>query len=171
MLTKTDIARIMMKERRQLSAYVIAITRDIQSGDDLFQDVCLKALSTPEKFANENSLLRWSRVTARNTAIDALRRRMRSAVSLRSDILEIMAAEWPTYRDENAPERIEALVRCIKQLSPYNRQIVQLRYKEGLDGVEVAERMKRKVKTMYQALSRIHKHLRNCVVQRLAGEL
>ncbi|MFC1764752.1 sigma-70 family RNA polymerase sigma factor [Planctomycetota bacterium] len=128
----------MMKERRQIFAYVIAITRDIQTGDDLFQEVCLKALMTDEIFADEDCLLRWSLVTARYTAIDALRRRLRSSVSLRSDVMEIMAAEWPTYREENSDARIEALTQCLRHLSPHNREIVQLRYQEGLSGVDVA---------------------------------
>lgn len=170
MLSKTDVAQILIKERRQLSSYILAVTRDVQSCDDLYQDVCLKALNTAEVFADADGLLRWSRVCARYTAIDALRKRQRGSVPLSNDILEVLAAEWPTHRQEECSRRIDALTRCLRQLSPYNRKLIELRYRQGLSGVEVAQHTKRKVKTVYQALTRIHKNLRNCVLQRLGGE-
>ncbi|MFC1762996.1 sigma-70 family RNA polymerase sigma factor [Planctomycetota bacterium] len=170
MLSNTDIARIMLKERWHIIGYVVAVTRDVQTGEDLYQEVCLKALSTEEKFETSTNLLKWSRIVARNTAIDYLRKRSRSETALSSDFLDTMATEWPTHTDYDCGARIEALSACLQKLSPRNRNVVHLRYHEALSGIEVAKRINRKVNTLYQILARIHKGLRHCVNQRLAGE-
>jgi len=170
MLSNTDIARIMLKERWHITGYVVAVTRDVQTGEDLYQEVCLKALATQEQFNDRTSLLKWSRIIARNTAIDYLRKHSRTEIAFSSDFLDTMATEWPSHVEHDCGARIEALSKCLQKLSPTNRKVVHLRYHEALSGIEVAKRINRKVDTLYQMLARIHRRLRDCVTQRLAGD-
>ncbi len=49
------------------------------------------------------------------------------------------------------------------------RQLLHMKYTEGLTALVIAERLKRTADAVYQNLSRLHHSLRACVERRLAG--
>ena len=51
----------------------------------------------------------------------------------------------------SCPQRI--LDACMNKMTPYSREILRLRYMEGLAGTEVADTLNRKVDTIYKALT------------------
>jgi RNA polymerase sigma-70 factor (ECF subfamily) len=106
-------------------------------------------------------LFHWTRLTARNRAIDTLRRTQGRYDGLSAETLEVLAADWP---DVPVPDlAMKALERCLRKITPNNQPLLRLRYFEEHSCSEVAERMRRKIETVYQALAHIHKTLRECM--------
>jgi RNA polymerase sigma-70 factor (ECF subfamily) len=66
---------------------------------------------------------------------------------------------------------MEALAQCMKNLTPRNNELIRLRYGKALSGIEISRIMDRKVATIYQALARIHRKLRDCITSRVQEEL
>jgi RNA polymerase sigma-70 factor (ECF subfamily) len=161
MLSPEQVAASLFSRRPSIVGYIATVTRDFHLAEDLFQETCVKAIGRAAEFESEVHLLHWTRLTARNRAIDTLRRSHGRYDGLSVETLEILAAEWP---DAPAPDlTLEALERCLQKITPNNRRLLRLRYFEEHSCPEVAQRMQRKIESVYQALARIHKTLRECI--------
>ena len=64
---------------------------------------------------------------------------------------------------------MDALRVCLAKLPAASRELLQMRYDDGLSGAEIAGKMQRSVEAVYQALSRVHRGLRECVERQLHG--
>ncbi|MCG8697294.1 MAG: sigma-70 family RNA polymerase sigma factor, partial [Bacteroidales bacterium] len=145
MLNNAEIASTMLKERRNLTAYIVSIVNNYQAAEDLYQDVCVKAISTKATFENQTNLIRWSRTTSRNTAIDYLRKHRRRVIVFSHELLDTLEGEWPDHIHQDPSDRLEALSACMKNLTPRNNELIRLRYGKALSGIEIAGIMERKV--------------------------
>lgn len=171
MLSREDITAHLLRERLALIAFLASVTRDFHLAEDVFQDVCVKAIGHEPGFESVGHLVNWARLTGRNRAIDLLRVRDGKYEGLSEELLDSLAAAWPDEAVEVQRRKQAALERCLERLTPNNREIVRLRYFEGRSGGDVAALVGRKLQTVYQALARIHKMLAECVQsQRLSWE-
>jgi RNA polymerase sigma-70 factor (ECF subfamily) len=89
-------------------------------------------------------------------------------VGLSEAMLATLAAEWPEQAESDPMQ--EALRRCLEPITPNNRELLRLRYFERRPCHEVAAIMGKKIETVYQALTRIHRALGDCVKHRMAQE-
>ena len=110
-------------------------------------------------------LLKWSRVTLRNKALQHLRGKRNKPQILADDVLESLESQWEE-RDFDVPETTQALRQCLGRLTPNNRELVEMRYGKGLRGTDIAKKTGRKLQTVYVALSRAYKALANCINDR-----
>ncbi len=166
-LDQEAVARLLLQQRMELTAYIHSIVRNSHMADDVFQDVCVKAIRHHERFTDSVHLAKWARRVARNASIDSLRRKENQTLLLDEQVLELLEQEWPEEEQSVSMESITALRSCMAKMTPYSREILRLRYMEGLPGTEVAETLNRKVDTIYKALTRIHIGLRDCVKRQL----
>ncbi len=171
MLSPEDITAALLRERLALTAYVATVTRDFHLAEDIFQEVCVKAVGKSGDFESPQHVLNWARVAGRHKAIDVLRMRDGKVIGLSEEMLAALEPVWPEGEAAQGSPALEALRKCMERLTPNNKEIVRLRYFEGRAGAQVAEAMGRKLETVYQALARIHRTLADCVRQRLANEL
>lgn len=168
MLSGEDIAATLLDERLPLTAYIASVTRDFHLAEDVFQEICVRAVGRAGEFESVRHALNWARVAGRNRAVDVLRARDGRYEGLSEEMLATLAEEWPG--EEPAKAMHEALACCLEQLTPYNRDLLRLRYFERRSGADVAALLGRKLETVYQALARIHKALGDCVRNRLRQE-
>ncbi len=168
MLSAEDIATILLHERRALTAFVATVTRDFHLAEDIFQEVCVKAVGRAGEFESARHVVNWARVAGRNRAVDVLRARNGRYEGLSEELLAALAAEWPD------PEQVDAahaaLAYCLEQVTPHNREMLRLRYFERRSGADVAAELGRNLEAVYKALARVHKTLGDCVRARLQTE-
>ena len=167
MLPPEEIASILLAERLPLTAFVASVTRDFHLAEDVFQEVCVKAIRRSE-FASPAHLLNWARLAGKNRAIDILRARDGRYIGLSDEMLAVLSADWPAPSPSDTLH--DALNHCIEQITPNNRELLRLRYFERRNCTEVASIMGRKIETVYQALARLHKTLGDCVRSRIQNE-
>ena len=168
MLRPDEIAALLLAERLPLTAFVASVTRDFHLAEDIFQEVSVKAVAAAAEFEDPTHLIHWARMAGKNRAIDILRTRDNRYEGLSDEVLATLATEWPG-REEISSIR-GALAHCIEQVTPNNREILRLRYFERRSCLDVAMILGRKVETVYQALSRLHKTLGECILNRLQQE-
>jgi RNA polymerase sigma-70 factor (ECF subfamily) len=164
-LSSNTIVQILLRERVRISASVMSILRDAHAADDVFQQVVLQALEGREHFREPEHLLAWALRVARHRAIDALPKRPTRCLD--GSVLELLEQQWAEAPADDVPARVEALHRCLEKLPASARQLLRLRYEDGLRCTSVAERLGRTVDAVYQSLSRVHRQLRQCVEARL----
>jgi RNA polymerase sigma-70 factor (ECF subfamily) len=144
-----DIIAVLLTERLPLTAFIANVTRDYHLAEDIFQDICVKAVTRAGEFATAAHVVNWVRVAGRNRAIDVLRARDGHYVGLSEEMLARLAEEWPASSPGN--EVHEALEHCIEQVTPNNRELLRLRYFEGRPCAEVAALMGRKLEALVKS--------------------
>lgn len=168
MLPPETIAAILLAERMPLTALFASVTRDFHLAEDVFQEVCVKAMARADVFETTAHLMNWARLSGKNRAIDILRARDGRYVGLSDEMLALLAEEWPGKSHADILQ--EALGQCVEQITPNNRALLRLRYFERRNCTDVAAIMGRKIETVYQALARVHKALGDCIRARIQTE-
>ena len=162
--------RVLSGQRVQLMAYIWSIVRAPDLVEDVYQDVCLVAMEKRPAVESDADLMRWLRAVAQNKALQMLERRHKTPKLMEPELLELMDEQW---RDEDGPSHgseLEFLQGCLTKLTPYSREVVNLRYGQGLTTQKVADVLHRKVEAVYKALVRIHVALAECVRRKLIAE-
>jgi RNA polymerase sigma-70 factor (ECF subfamily) len=162
------ITATLLAERLPLTAFFASVTRDFHLAEDVFQEVCVKAVARANLFETKAHLMNWARLTGKNRAIDILRARDGRCIALSDEMLALLAEEWPDQSKIHAMQ--EALDQCIMQMTANNRELLRLRYFERRNCNDVAAIMGRKIETVYQALARLHKALGECIRTRLLSQ-
>ncbi len=155
------VVQVLLRERLRMLAVATAIVRDVHAADDIFQQVVLAALEDRSRFREPEHVLAWAVRAARHRAVDiARRRRLRP---LPDEVLDRLEARWAGSAAPARPDRVDALHRCLGKLAAPARDLLRLRYDEGLTAVAIAGRMRRTPDSVYHSLSRIYRALRECV--------
>lgn len=160
------LVRVLIRDRAKLLGYIWAILRDHHLADDVFQDVTVLAIQRAADFSDEGHLLLWSRKTARFKALEVLRSKPYRTMSLSEETLDMLAQDWERADARNTEDEAEHLKGCVDQLTLRSKQILHLRYTEGLTGIQVAEAIDVTVGSVYVALTRIYQALAECIQQR-----
>ncbi len=167
MLNTENVTRCLLKNQLPLTAFICTLTHSYHLAEDVFQDVCMKALHAEMQFESEEHLVNWARVTARNRAIDSMRALHGKFECLSDTTLERIASIiHGSYSSQN--QKQDALMECLKTLTASSREILRLRYFEGMSSSMVAKTINRKVTTVYQSITRIHHALSSCIEKRIA---
>jgi RNA polymerase sigma-70 factor (ECF subfamily) len=138
---------LLERYQRPVFGLIQRMVRDPSLAEDLAQEVFVKAFRALSTFDRRRKFSSWLFKIAHNTAIDQIRRRQPRTVPLESQ-----AADEPdlvaVLPDEASESPIEALERrdliraveaAINRLRPDYREIVILRFKQGLSYEEIAE--------------------------------
>ena len=167
-LAEDIVVRFLLSHRSQLLAFIRGIGCDRDLAEDTYQEVCVSVVLKRDEIEDAAHLRNWCRQAARFRAIDALRKRNVQPIVVDQAVLDLVEADWAQRDDELVEHRHRALRACLEQLSPYVRELIRLRYSEGLSGAALAKALDRQVNTVYVALSRAHNTLAACVRTRLA---
>ena len=160
--------RILMPERTKQIALAWSIVNDSQLAEDAYQDMLAKAFEHDEIFEGPRHLRDWSWKVLRNRCYELIRKRKSRASLLDKVALELVDAELESRRDGQQDERTDALRACLESLSENARNVVRLRFFEGLRGDQVASKLGRKPDAIYKALQRVYATLGECIRRKLA---
>jgi len=166
-MERDAIVQILLRERVRLTASATVVARDVHAADDIFQQVVLAALQAAERFQDARHVLAWALRAARHRALDLAHRRR--LVPLPEDVLDLLEADWAGPGPGDWSDRAEALHRCLGRVADPAREVLRLRYAEGMTAVAIAGRLRRTADAVYQMLSRTHRALRQCVEQELGS--
>ena len=169
-LSQEVILRSLLAARTGLLGYIWSMVRDPHVVEDIFQEVSVLAMEKRGEFASEKALPTWLRRTARFQVLAYFRDAKRKPPMLSTSTMDVMDQEWKIADEKPSGEAINVLHSCLAELAPAARRLLALRYNDGLAGTEVAEIVGRTVGSVYTALSRVHRRLRECMLKRLSQE-
>lgn len=137
-----------------LYAYCMSLTGSVWETEDLVQDTCVKALSSSAaRRTGMTENMNWEAYlirVARNTWIDAIRKRENLASKLES-----MKPFMQEFEEEERFEEVESAVQIlVDELPPWQRAIYMLRDLMGYTTVETAELLDTTEGAVKAALSR-----------------
>jgi RNA polymerase sigma-70 factor, ECF subfamily len=161
-----EVVQVLLRWRLRVAGVAAAVARDVHAADDIFQQVVLSALEDLGQFRDAEHLLAWAVRAARHRAIDLSRRR--KMISLPDEVLDLLEAEWAGPISASWSERMDALHRCVGRLGSRAHELLQKKYADGFTVCVIAKQVRRTPDAVYQALSRIHRALRECVARELS---
>ncbi|MCL6734431.1 RNA polymerase sigma factor [Streptomyces neyagawaensis] len=128
--------------------YLYNRTRDRNLAEDLTQDVFVRALSRLETFSAPRSsgFAGWLSTIARNIHLDYVKSARVRLESLVDDVEEATynhdrSAEMSAMRELDIAEATHTIAAAMRDLTPYQRQCVELRFFEELTVPETAARL------------------------------
>ena len=159
-----------LANRDGIYAFIMALVRDRELTEDIFQEVSLVLWEKFELFTEGTSFGAWARQIALHKIQNERRRLARTLVLQSPQAFEAMMAAFT--RAENAggdEDWREALHHCLGKVSPASRRLLELRYFERLELAEVAARIGRTPAGVNSALGKIRAALESCMRISLAG--
>ncbi|TWT86655.1 RNA polymerase sigma factor [Pseudobythopirellula maris] len=162
--------RVFARNYSWLYAYLVTLLGNISDAEEVFQEVCVALWSDYEVFDTTTDFRRWASVIARNRVL-----RFRSQQHKRSrrisDVAVELLAEEAVDRAELLEDRRTALQGCLDRLPESDRQLVAECYGDRTRSFRgVAERLGRQPNTVYKALQRVRRVLRDCVDRKVAAQ-
>ena len=156
--------------RRSLWLYLRVLGAEANEADDLVQDCFLAGLEGDFEPRSEAETSSYLRETARRLLLSRRRSQQRQEEILRE---EIAAELWSRYRldeDEGVEDYLCALRGCLDGLEPQAREAIELSYRDGLAGAELARRLGRSVGALHTLLHRLRALLQGCVRRKIDDE-
>lgn len=138
---------LVVRYQGPILSLVRRMVRNPSLAEDLAQEVFVKAFRALHSFDQQRKFSSWLFKIAHNTAIDQLRRRQIRTVPLETpdqdvaslvDVLADTGAETPAGRVERQ-DLGRAIEEAVSSLKPIYREVVILRYQEGLSYEEIAD--------------------------------
>ena len=167
-LEPDEVVQALLRGRLRMAAIATVIVRDAHAAEDVFQQVVLSALEHADEFRDDAHALAWGVQAARFRAIDLARQRKLRTLS--DAALDRLEARWSGVPEGELSDDAQTLQNCLDKLAPPARELLRLRYDEGLSVVAIARRLGRGAGALYQNLSRLHRALRDCVRLELVGQ-
>ncbi|MDQ7772289.1 MAG: sigma-70 family RNA polymerase sigma factor [Elusimicrobiales bacterium] len=169
------LGELIARHRDRLYAYLRRLAGDDAGAEDMFQDTWIKVARNMGAYREENRFSAWLFSVARNTAMDALRRRRPESVSLDAAVAEdgrplaetIGSAEPGPEASYAAAESRRAIDAALAELSPEQREVFLLRHYSGMSFKEIADALGVPIGTVLARASRAAAKLRD----KLAGEI
>jgi len=158
------VDRLVREESGRVLATLVGITRDFALAEEVVQEALVSALTRwPERGVPDNPRA-WVVTTARNLAIDRIRRRKRfdDRAAVLTQLAELRAPPTPDDTVGSYPdERLKLLFTCCHpELDMAARVALTLRTVGGLTSDEIARAFLVKRSTMQQRIVRAKKKIR-----------
>lgn len=151
---------------RPVLSLIVRMVGDPTIAEDLAQETFVKAFRYLDRYDPKRKLASWLFKIAHNTTLDHLRRKHPETVPLEAgdgteDTWEVLAAPETTEPDRlvESGEAMAALEEALRALAPRYREILLLRFREGLAYQEIADVIGVPMGTMKIQLHRARKAL------------
>lgn len=137
---------LLARNQQQLFDFILALTRDKDKADDLFQETFIRAIVKMKdgQYFNQGKFLYWLMRIARNLLIDDVRKQKKGqAVNISDDELLTVIDCGHLYKsreDMLVAEELSGHMRQLMDLLPdEQREVVLMRYYQGLQFKDIAE--------------------------------
>ena len=155
------VEQLFVKHVSAIRGFIGAFVSDFNSADDVLQETFLTVATKADDFLEGSDFLAWALTIAKYKVLESLRRPKAHFCALSPEVIEALSAAVPT--DEWTEDSRELLHRCMEELSPRAREVIDLRYGEACMPAEIARRLQWTSESVYVALSRARSLLRDCV--------
>lgn len=166
---------LVRRYERPVFSLVYRMVRDRELAEDLSQDAFIKVLNHIDRYSPEFKFSSWLFKIANNVAIDHLRRRRISTISMdgsphastaaevESSALQLEAEQESALDEMEAKELGSAIEQAIARLRPEYRACIMLRHVEGRAYEEIAATLDLPLGTVKTYIHRARHELRKAL--------
>ncbi len=163
-----EFVKLLVRNQRQIYAFIGTLLPQQVELDDLFQQTCLLLWQKRDQFDPTRPFLPWAYAFARNEVFAFLRKQKREFVHLSPDLLA-QVAEVREAGEDTAAVRRAALEHCIEQLQASQRSLLKARYDGETSLKDLAVRLSTTAGGLTMRLQRIRHALLRCIEAAVAA--
>jgi len=145
-----------------LLAFITASVPQFSDAEDLLQEVAVEVAVRFDDYDPSRPFLPWALWIAKIKIAEFYRNRQRRQVVLVGNSLDALAEACVEIQESLSDEQF-AIEKCLDQLTDRSRELLNLRYSEGISSPEIGARLGISVRYVRVALSRIRTTLTECV--------
>ncbi len=157
---------LFLAHQGDLRAFIGALIRDAQTREDIFQNVALTLWETFDRFDRERSFGAWARGIAARKVLHEHRGNARFPLVFPPEAIQKVLEAYDRTEAPEGPRRV-ALRECLDRLPDRTKEVLNLRYDQGLSGAGIAVRLSSSEDAVHQTLSRARVSLADCIRRRL----
>ncbi|QDU56863.1 sigma-70 family RNA polymerase sigma factor [Aeoliella mucimassa] len=161
--------RLLRANDRRLSTYVHASVPSWADAEDILQETSVRLWEQFDRFELGTNFGAWACTIARYVIMSHREKKSRDKLHFSQEVLDLIDEQI----DKSLAEydvRLEALPKCIDELSEGNRQLLALCYDSDMKIKEVADLLNRTANATYLAVSRVRQWLYSCIERRVGGQ-
>ena len=162
------VASVVERYQHRLYRYLRRLVREPAAADDLFQQTWLNVVRQMNRYDSRRTFDTWLFAIAHNAAMDLLRRQ--TDESLEESEHKLAAAEPDALSAAMASERTTVLASEMAGLSAQYREVLTLRFEEGMKLEEIAEVTRAPLSTVKSRVQRALETLRQQMTARYRKE-
>lgn len=175
-VTDRKLFEILVREHSAMvRAFLLSAVRDPATADDLLQEAFLVAWKNLDRYDRSLPFGPWVRGIAGKLVLSHRRKIGRSKMFYCDDeslgFLENHSDELLQQTGSEFEDKLEALTRCMEELSGPQRETIKLHYEEGLLCKEIAPRIGLGVEAVKKHLQRGRAALARCIERRMQAEV
>ncbi len=169
------LAAILARHQHRLYRFLVRMVQDPALADDLFQQTWLRVMEKIGSYDRRTGFDTWLLSVAHNLAIDHLRRQRSSSLDEPDDSGTTPADRLPSGRLDPLEqllqfERAEILSAAIHEMPAIHREVLSLRFEEGMKLEQIAQIAAVPLSTVKSRLQRALEGLRSRVERRGGGK-
>ena len=156
------VQTLFVQHQQAVLAYVLSLEPDVHDAQEIVQETFVTASRKAATWTCGTGFFPWACAIARFNTLHFQRTRGRRKARLADDVVELLAeqAEDDFSRFQN---RVETLQKCLHELAPRARELINLRYHAGKLPTQVADEIGWTVNPVRVALTRARHALRDCL--------
>jgi RNA polymerase sigma-70 factor (ECF subfamily) len=170
--TSKDLFEILAREHgSMLLVYLRSVVRDVSAADDLFQETMLTAWRNIDAFDRTRPFGPWLRGIAAKLVLAHYRKNSRKFVYCDDVVLEQIDQRLESVQQragDTFDEKLDDLRKCLDALPSSYRQAVDLRYRDGIKGQRLADRLELSIENVKKRLQRARQRLLECMDRKWA---
>jgi RNA polymerase sigma-70 factor (ECF subfamily) len=153
--------------QRRLHAYVLSLTADRHQAEEIVQETNLVLWRKADDFERDTNFIAWAFRVAYYQTLAYRQRQGRDRLVFDDEVVELLAEEYPAPQEVDA--RRESLEECLAKLTPRQRNLLNVRYRDGVSVERIAADLQRSANTVAQTLHRLRLALMECIQRTLAA--
>lgn len=164
--------RLLAQHEPQIRAGILVLVPNWHDAQDLIQQVSVTLWRKFGDYERGRSFPGWAMGIARLEVKEYWRRKARERSVFGDAIDEFvdLVSDDMAALAEEIDHRRSLLKRCLDQLKPAHREVLRLRYLEGVAIDDIAVRVGRSVDAIYKSLARLRQDLFHCVNRQQVGQ-
>lgn len=164
-----EFVRLLMANERRIFAHIMALLPNVADAEDALQETSIVLWRKFSEYRRGTDFTAWAFSIAFNVTRNHLAKRHRCRVKFDERLLADVAEDAGQMRDE-LDLAGSAVLDCVEELTPRDRDLLQRRYETGATIKSVALAVGRPVEGLYKAMRRIHDTLFDCVQRNLSSD-
>jgi RNA polymerase sigma-70 factor (ECF subfamily) len=167
-MSRSGEFEIVLRETQSvIRAYIAGMGVPLDTVDDLAQEVYLEFYKGLDRRPLDVEPVRWLKGIAKNLCLNHFRRSKRK-VEQHLEAVAVLLERLPCPLEE--AREPDALDGCLEKLPERSRELILLRYEEGMESAAIGRKLGLSAEAVRITLLRIRNVLRECLGRRLAQE-
>lgn len=163
---KTEFFKLFVAHQGGLRAFLGSLIRDRHTRDDVFQELSLTLWEQLDSYDPARPFAPWARGIAARKILERRRQDARFPLTFSPETIQAVIDAYDR-REAAVSQRSTALRQCVDELPDTSKELLTLKYEEGIPAEEIGRRTGRSPDAIYQAFSRLLDRLEDCVQGRM----